>query len=71
VASTAEKSAPVGMGTIDVGGNTARSVNLISDVASGRLAGAHAKAHRHAVDQLFGSDDFEVLYSSDDFEVLS
>jgi hypothetical protein len=61
VASMAEKSAPEGMGTIDEGGNTARSVNLISDVASGRLAGAHAKAHRQAVDQLFGSDDFEVL----------
>src|SRR5262249_19024530 len=32
-----------------------------SDLSQGLLAGIHAKAHRHAFDHLFASDDFEVL----------
>jgi hypothetical protein len=32
-----------------------------SDLPDGLLAGTHANAHRRAVDQLFGSNDFEVL----------
>jgi hypothetical protein len=60
-ASLPDKSATEGTQSIDAGGNSTGSAKPISDVTSGQLSGAHANAHRQAVDQLFGADDLELL----------